>query len=411
MLPRALCKHSVHAGGPELAINYLTERDHVWLRALLDEYERFRNRKASELQQRLQEPLTVRAPKHKLRVARHVLDRVCATRENAAVAPREARRAVFSLAALESGPRQWIFQQSAATLGVGAVELEAALFADLKSERLLGSLPEKLGPAKLAEQANLAIVGGLLGHSREVRIVVYGKSRAVVRQARLCGLICTVEHACRRESAGARAATGGLDALSEPAVPGVVLHVSGPLALFRQTRIYARALASLIPRVTWCDSYEITAQCALAPGAELVGITVRSGDPIPAGRELQAYDSQLEQRFARDFTKLATDWDIIREPGPIDIGSGLVFPDFALVSRQRRECSAYLEIAGFWTRGYLEKKLTSLKRAGIERLILCIDEKRCCGEQDFPQGAEVIRYKRRIDAKQVLARLQAMLRS
>jgi predicted nuclease of restriction endonuclease-like RecB superfamily len=89
----------------------------------------------------------------------------------------------------------------------------------------------------------------------------------------------------------------------------------------------------------------------------------------------------------------------------------MLLPDFALVHRHRRECRAYLEIAGFWTRGYLEKKLTSLKRASIERLILCIDEKRCCGEQDFPQGAEVIRYKRRIDAKQVLARLQAMLRS
>jgi predicted nuclease of restriction endonuclease-like RecB superfamily len=187
-----------------------------------------------------------------------------------------------------------------------------------------------------------------------------------------------------------------------------VLHVSGPLALFRQTRIYARALASLIPRVTWCDSYEITAQCSLAPGADLVGVTIKSGDPIPTGRELQAYDSQVERRFARDFAKLATDWDIIREPEPIDVGTGLVFPDFALVHRQRAGFKAYLEIAGFWTRDYLDKKLASLKRAGIERLILCIDEKRCCGEGDFPARAEVIRYKRRIDAKQVLERLQAM---
>ena len=128
----------------------------------------------------------------------------------------------------------------------------------------------------------------------------------------------------------------------------------------------------------------------------------------PASSMIPKRCSQLERRFSRDFSRFATDWDIIREPEPIDLGSSLVFPDFELKHRHRPECRAYLEIAGFWTRDYLDKKLARLKRAGVQRLILCIDERRCCGEADFPAGAEVIRYKRRIDAKEVLARLQAM---
>jgi hypothetical protein len=43
----------------------LTERDHPWLRALIDEYEWGVGTKRSELLTRLREPLPVRAPKAK----------------------------------------------------------------------------------------------------------------------------------------------------------------------------------------------------------------------------------------------------------------------------------------------------------------------------------------------------------
>jgi predicted nuclease of restriction endonuclease-like RecB superfamily len=62
-----------------------------------------------------------------------------------------------------------------------------------------------------------------------------------------------------------------------------------------------------------------------------------------------------------------------------------------------------LEIVGFWTREYLERKLASLRTAAIPNLILCIDEERNCAESEVPVGARVVRFKRRIDAAQVLA--------
>ncbi len=408
MLPRALCQRSVRVHEDGVVVNYVTERDHVWLRALLDEYSRYADKKQSELRQRLTEPLSVPAPKHKLKIARHVLDKMCSLRERAALPPREARRAVFSLATERGNEsRSSVLSEAATALGVSAAQLESALFADLASERLLGELPQELCPARLAEQVNLTMIGGLLARAREVRIVALGRARALVRHAKLVGLICVIERLPAGVSRKEGLLESGLDALAEKDLEAVAIHVSGPLALFRFTKIYGRALASLVPRIAWCQHYEVSAECLLSERAAPLRLTVRSGDPIPAGRELERYDSRLERDFARDFARCAPDWELIREPEPIAVGRGLIFPDFELRHRHAPERRWYLEIAGYWTRDYLTNKLAQLRSAAIERLILCLDEKRCCSEHELPVNANVIRYTRRVDVRAVLARIEA----
>jgi predicted nuclease of restriction endonuclease-like RecB superfamily len=61
------------------------------------------------------------------------------------------------------------------------------------------------------------------------------------------------------------------------------------------------------------------------------------------------------------------------------------------------------DVVGFWTQRYLTQKLESLRQAGIERLVLCIDQRRDCAEADLPSDARLIRYKTRIDPRAVLA--------
>ena len=99
---------------------------------------------------------------------------------------------------------------------------------------------------------------------------------------------------------------------------------------------------------------------------------------------------------------------MVREPEPLRLGSGrLIFPDFALVHRRDPERRWLLEIVGFWTESYLADKLARLRGARIDRLILCVDAARACDDDAVPEGAEVLRYRRRVDAKQVLARIEA----
>ncbi len=113
-------------------------------------------------------------------------------------------------------------------------------------------------------------------------------------------------------------------------------------------------------------------------------------------------NSRIEERFARDFARLARDWAIVREPEPIDAGGHLFFPDFAVHPRLDPSRRWFVEIVGFWTAEYLAAKLERLRRARVSNLVLCIDEDRDVGDGDLPASAALVRYGRRVDAAKVL---------
>ena len=128
-------------GGDQIVPHYLTERDYPWLRALLDEYSRFVGQRRRQLESRMREPLPVAAPKAKLRVAAQVLDRLSRDRTASVIPPREARWRVFCAASPSDCTRENVLQNVAAELGVSSANLEAALIADLKDEKLVASQP------------------------------------------------------------------------------------------------------------------------------------------------------------------------------------------------------------------------------------------------------------------------------
>jgi hypothetical protein len=141
-------------------------------------------------------------------------------------------------------------------------------------------------------------------------------------------------------------------------------------------------------------------------------ITLQSGDPIFFGADLPGrYDSALEERFAREFREKAPDWDLIREPEPLRAGEHLIFPDFAIFHRRDPTRRALLEIVGFWTPRYLQAKLERLRAAGAPDLILCVDDSLNCTNDAWAELRHVVRFKRRIDVREVLERIEAMLDS
>ncbi|MBI2469008.1 MAG: DUF790 family protein [Candidatus Rokubacteria bacterium] len=133
----------------------------------------------------------------------------------------------------------------------------------------------------------------------------------------------------------------------------------------------------------------------------LADLRLATGDPIFPSAEPRRFDSQLEERFARDFQKIASDWDVLREPEPIPVGTRLVFPDFALQHRSERSRRWLLELVGFWTPEYLRRKLALYREARVANLILCIPEDRACAEEELPAGAVILRFRRRVDAAAV----------
>jgi predicted nuclease of restriction endonuclease-like RecB superfamily len=359
----------------------LTPADYPWLRVLLDEYERFFGRRRGELKQHLAQPLPVKVPWAKWRMAVHVLERLTTDRTAAPVPPRRLRATLFTIAA-SADSREEALAAAGHALGLDSAAIEGLLFADLPGERVVRPPAEPLSPADLAEQTNASLVAALLKRAMSVKLAVWGNARAVVRHARLRGLVCVV-HPGR-------------------ATDSVTLELSGPLALFRHTLVYGRALASLVPRAAWCHRFVLEADCVMADGEPTARLLVRTGDPVGAARELPRYDSKLEERFARAFARAAPDWILVREPCPLSVGKALAFPDFELQHRRDPRRRWLLEIVGYWTPEYLERKLATLAKARVPNLLLCVDEARNCTCEKLPRQLRLVRFKRRLDPAAVL---------
>ncbi len=189
------------------------------------------------------------------------------------MAPQRVRATVFGEAGRSPAPREAVLAAAAHQLGVSEADVEATLFADLPGERLVASPDRPLSPGELALRANLALVQGLIFRATAVTIEVCGNARALVRYAKLRGLICAVV-----------ARGDGGDA---------VLELSGPFSLFRRTLLYGRALGALVPLLAWCQRFRLRAECVVRERPVILRLA--TGDPIFPATEPRAYDSKIEK--------------------------------------------------------------------------------------------------------------------
>jgi predicted nuclease of restriction endonuclease-like RecB superfamily len=365
---------------------WLGVEDYPWLRALIDDFARLDGRRYGEAVSFLQEPPRTPAPSGKRRMAMWTMQNLC-ERERPPFDAGLFRDAVTVAAqrARDAGQfdRSEVLAAGARILGLPCATAEDGMFADLPGERRLrvpNPLPE---PQALASRTNLALAQGLLRLASEVAIEMYGGARAVMRQVRLRRLLCTARRV---------------------GPEGVRLEVSGPFSLFRHTTMYGRALASILPFLPWCTRYDLEARCMIR--GESVSVRLLPGDPIAGGEAPRTYDSRLEERFARDFARASLDWDLVREPEPVEAGEFLAFPDFAVVHRHDMSKRFLLEIVGFWTPDYLREKLARLRAMPHIPLVLCIDRGLNCSGGELPPHARVVWFQRRIDPVAVLAAIE-----
>jgi predicted nuclease of restriction endonuclease-like RecB superfamily len=379
----ALARCSVHGG--VVTPHWLTARDHPWIAELIELHRAF----AGEPRQRLDERLVAIERKARTtgtRLVAEVLGGYFGTEVAAEVQPTVARMTTFAAAAgFDRTAFSWrvdALARAASALGVSPEAVDRSLFADLPGERRLKPLTRPIHADEVALRCNLAVAQAALSNSSALTIALEGHARALVRHARLRGLICTVVE--RGEMA--------------------TLSISGPLALFRRTALYGRHLAELAPLLAWSRDFRLEADCSVRGG---VGRFVLDRTaPLPPSAEPRRFDSRLEERFARDFLRLTAEWDIVREPEAVAVEGTLIFPDFAIVHRHDPSRRWLLEILGFWTADYVASKLRRLREAGLPRLLLCIDAARDCGHGALPPDARVLRFEKRVDAQGVLEVLE-----
>lgn len=358
---------------------YLTPRDEVWLRAVLDAFDAFVGRTVAQRDEGL--PARVRQIARQHGVPERVVDGVMTvlmrkykTTVVAAVDPVVARRVAIAEAAANRAPdRHAALARAAARLNVSMADVAKAVFADRASARVISAAPT-LSAAEAVEAYNLALVQGLLLRSEVVVVHVREHVRAVVRFAKLAGLLCTY-------------------AIDDH---GTRLDVSGPLAILRHTTKYGFALASFFPAVLATPGFRLQARCVLK--GEPLLVRIDASDRIARTHALpKDTDSKVERAVAKDIRRLNRGWELSRETDAIAVGQRVFFPDFTL---RRGGESVLVEVVGFYTPEYLRSKLDALRAARLQRLIVCIDESLACDDGDVP--GTVIRFKRRIDAAALL---------
>jgi len=122
------------------------------------------------------------------------------------------------------------------------------------------------------------------------------------------------------------------------------------------------------------------------------------------------FDSSIEQSFSEAFQSLAggwgmDGWELEREPEPLLLPQSIFIPDFALTRAHRR---IYVEILGFWTPAYRERKIQKLQQLrGRDDLLLAIPveakEAFASIAQDFP----IVFYQDQLSATEVLQVLRS----
>lgn len=382
MLPAPLLLVSSREGHRgRVTPRYLGGRDEVWVRAVHQELDAFVGRPSRERDADLPARVHAIARDHGVSTraadgVAHVLAKRFRTRVGARLDPAHVRAIVFEEAARDAVlDRRAALARASHRLAAPTEEILAALFADRPDRKLVAPEAAPLPASELVDAYNLALVQGLLLRSEHVVVEVREHVRAVVRFAKLSGLLCT----CSLGRDGTR------------------LDVSGPLSILRHTTKYGFALASFFPAVVATPGFRLAARCVLRD--DLVVVHVDATARIARTHALpKDADSAVERALARDVRRLARAWTLARETDAITVGTHAFFPDFTL--RHPDGFAVLVEVVGFYTPEYLRGKLAALRVAAARPLVVCIDDSLSAGDGEIP-GA-VLRFTKRIDAGALL---------
>ncbi len=382
-----------HKRGAQIYPRFLRPEQCVWAERVLATIREHQHRTRGELQAALR-ALEGDSPDYRIvrgfaHLALNAAEFTLATGE---LEPETLRRDVFTLAAERGGygetQAREVLEAIAPRYQLEAETLREALYADLPENHLLTALPD-FAPNQLVDRYNLAQAQGLLYSALCLRLTAYrnvpGEYRRLFQHLKFHGLMYAVE--------------GNLD-------DGYQIYVDGPASLFKQTRKYGLQMAIFLPALLRVSRWEMEA--VLRRDDRDISYRVDSQSPLkPLTAAPPAYDSLLEEHFARRWEKLDTPWTLEREVEIVDLKGTVFVPDFALRHPDGRV--AHVEIMGFWHPDYLRRKLDKLRRAAMPNLIVAVSERLNVGADDFRNvPGPVLFFKGKLEPRAVLECLERL---
>jgi len=365
---------------------WLTSEDHGWLRVFLDELRCLEGRTLDEFRS-VFDKVIMRAclacggNPRALRGLAALVPSAWTPGVLSAARPSEIRQILFETAATGVSRREAI-ERTASVLQIEPSMVIPGAFADRTGVRVLTAPDWPVTPASIARHYNLALARALLLKTTELVVRVDEASQSLVQAAKDQRLICSWS----ADKQGAR------------------LVVSGPAALFHHTSRYGHALLRFFPAVMESGRWNIDAQCALSELSARVSMTHQ--DPIGALASSRPKPRTTPERAVlRAFKGMPGGWMAVRETEALRAGEDIFFPDVRLV---RGNDVVRLEWTGFYTPPFLEDRIGRMRKAGLSRYLLCVDE--TLGVGTLRDDPVLMRYRKTLEIPVLIERIERMVK-
>jgi predicted nuclease of restriction endonuclease-like RecB superfamily len=326
---------------------------------VIDTFKKGIGKKKRELQERLKLIEEGSADYRLIRGFSTLTERRCIFEVESSLTPSLARIEVFEesskakVSSLER--RNKVIRKVAAKFQISEEDLEKALYSDIEGELILKNF-NPINPEELLKKYNLALTQTLLFRSLKMEFSVSSNWKIIFRTIKRLGLMYSVE---ARDNS-------------------FKVLVDGSLSLIRMTERYGTAIAKLIPQIFSSESWKISADVLGKNKNRIYTFELESGinRDILASMEFEhhaelLYDSKIEERFARSFNLYNSGWLLKREPEPLVADTQVLIPDFSF---EKHGVKVYMEIVGFWTQDYLERKVKKLNSLVNVDMIVAVDE-------------------------------------
>jgi predicted nuclease of restriction endonuclease-like RecB superfamily len=276
------------------------------------------------------------------------------------------------------------------------------LFADLPQHHVLNAVTKPFTPESLLQRYNLALAQALLYRATEMTITLKSDFKIVWKYIKLARLIHEIEK---------------LD-------DGYRIRLTGPVSVFRYTQRYGIRMALFLPGLLLAKQFTMEAVTSIHDQERFFRLDEQCGLHSHYAETPEKFDSSLEETFYESFRSIEKQvgqpargrgsspynvlWKIEREADLIDLGDTVLIPDFTFIHEDGRK--AMLEIVGFWTPEYIEKKLNKLSRVREANLIVALSNSLNCARVNVAnlQDKKLLFFKGVLKVKDVLECLEQM---
>lgn len=305
--------------------------------------------------------------------------------ESYSVDPKIVRRYLYGKGYVTGKEREQLLQEASLEFCVSADDIETSFWADREEYQRVSSVDE-ISASDLVKWYNVSLTQTLLFDALSLEFATSGNYQEIFRMIKYLGLMYEIQ--------------------SEDET--FVTKVTGPASLFRKTKKYGTSLARLIPKIMKAPSWKVKAQIETTVAGEpriyIFELSDSKRELFPdVTEDTESFDSTVEESFVRRFSSLRRDWEVKREPTILKAGPSVMIPDFSVERRGRK---LYIEIVGFWTPEYVEKKIEKIQHLE-EKILLCVDRELQCTRKDFQkENVDVIFYEKEVPMKPVLERVK-----